>query len=159
MCLDAKNVALRSWSFPVEDAVREWYFYIEWLVLSIFSQQLIWRSSGGAWQSHLYCYLTLIKWVHHIAQQSPENLPDHWHSPNIWTVQVDESEKLLDVKPSFKIARLVWLGFIPGSGFDYGGTITQCQYSMRPQLDTGITESWPSQPSPPYPPAAAGQKN
>ena len=54
-------------------SVIDWYFYMEWLVLSIFSQQLIWRSSGGAWQSHLYCYLTLIKWVHHIAQQSQEN--------------------------------------------------------------------------------------
>ena len=41
----------------------------------------------------------------------------------------------------------MWSGCIPGSGFDYGGTITQCQYSMRPQLDTGITESWPDWPS------------
>ena len=123
------------------------YFHMEWLVLSIFSQQLIWRSSGGAWQSHLYCYLTLIKWVHHIAPQSPENPPDHRHSESIWTARVDENVKLSVVRLSFQIASQVRSGFLPGSGFDYGGTITQCQYSMRPQLDTGITKSWPNQPA------------
>ena len=60
-------------------------------------------------------------------------------------IRVDE--KLLVVRLSFQIVPLVRLGFLPDSGFDYGGTITQCQYSMRPQLDTGITKSWPDQPA------------
>ena len=65
--------------------------------LSIFSQQLIWRSSGGAWQSHLYCYLTLIKWVHHIAPQSPENPKDHSWLDKILSVQLVEQWRTSDI--------------------------------------------------------------
>ena len=37
---------------------------------------------------------------------------------------------------------VLWGGiFLPNSGFDYGRTITQCQYSMRPQLDTAAQPS------------------
>ena len=97
-------------------------------MVGIFSQQLIWRSSGGAWQSHLYCYLTLIKWVHHIAQQSPENPADHRHSEKILTIQVDESVKVFDVGSSFKICLPRVVGLYSGlwlwlRGNDYSVSI------------------------------------